>query len=173
MKNFPKISFERDTSLKVLISDFAVAVAFIAFCYVVSLLFAPQANAQTSTSYKGGYQQQSSVIKAQVVSVRDVVLSGETSQTGQYVGQAIGGTVGALLGQRSGNYAVAGLVSTLATMAGGIVGSGIGSDQAAQEVILNMPDGRMVAITQSVGDGVRFVQGQQVMVIGTGRLAPL
>jgi outer membrane lipoprotein SlyB len=154
-------------------SDFFFAFFVVLIVCVISLLLSPRAHAQTSTGYKGGYQQQSTVTLAEVVSVRDVVLTGETSQTGQLVGQGIGGTLGALIGQTSKNYAITGIVSTFSTIAGGLIGSGIGSDQPAQEIILRMADSRTVSVTQSVSDGVRFSRGQPVMVIGNGRVAPL
>lgn len=151
----------------------AVAVLFVIACLILSLLIPTSARAQSSTAYKGGFQQQSSVVKAEVMSVRDVTLSLENSQTGLYAGQAIGGLVGVLLGKNSNNYAVTGVITSLATMAGGAVGSRMGSEQAAQEIILNFADGRLSAVTQSVSDGIRFARGQQVMVIGNGRVAPL
>ena len=161
------------TTLLHFASDFFFVMFLIAAAFAISVLISPHAQAQTSTGYKGGYQQQSSVTLAEVISVRDVVLTGETSQTGQLVGQGIGGTLGALIGQRSQNYAITGIVSTFSTIAGGLIGSGVGSDQAAQEIVLRMADSRTVAVTQSVSDGVRFTRGQHVMVIGNGRVAPL
>ena len=168
-ENTPDNATEFFLNLKGLVA----AGVIVALCLILSLLIPTSARAQSSTAYKGGYQQQASVVKAEVLSVRNVTLALENSQNGLYAGQAIGGVVGALLGKNSNNYAMTGLITSLSTMVGGALGSRMGSDQAAQEIILNFADGRLAAVTQSVSDGVRFARGQQVMVIGNGRVAPL
>lgn len=163
-----------DNEIEFFLNLKGLAVGFLtaAICCMLGLMIPTWAHAQSSTSYKD-YQQQASVTKAEVMSVRDVKLTLENSQTGLYAGQAIGGVVGALLGKNNNNYAVTGLITSLATMAGGAVGSRMGSEQSAQEIVLAFADGRLSAVTQSVSDGVRFFRGQQVMVIGNGRVAPL
>lgn len=173
MKSSINTQETRGGSLVTFLKDLAVVVFAIFCCFLLSgLLFAHPAKAQTSTRYNGGFQQQSSVVKARVVYVRDVVLREETSQVGQVIGQALGGTLGALLGQRSGNYAVGALGATVGAIAGGAIVSRVGSSSDAQEIIVAFEDGRTSAITQSVADGVRFIAGQKVMIIGAGRVAP-
>lgn len=130
------------------------------------------AMAQTSSLYKGGYQQQSSVAMAQVVSVREVLLNTQERGNGQIIGQLVGGAIGVLLGQNSNNYALAGIAGTLGSVVGGQVGNSFGNSQIAQELIIRFDDGRLVAITQSSTDGIRFGVGQRVMIIGQGRVAP-
>lgn len=139
---------------------------------VVAFAFASNANAQTSTLYKGGYQQQSTVVKGEIIAVRDVSLNTNEGGSSQIVGQLLGGAVGALLGQKSNNYAVTGIAGTLGTVLGGHIGNSIGNNQVAQELIVRFEDGKISAITQSATDGLRFGIGQKVMVIGQGRVAP-
>lgn len=159
-------------NMSIFAMDLFIAIFAVTLCYALSMLLVHPAHAQTSTRYNGGYQQQATVVKGRVASVREVMLHAETSQTGQYVGQALGGTFGALLGQRSNNYALSALATTMGTIAGGVLGSQVGSSSEAQEIIVVFDDGRTSAITQSVGDGVRFSPGQRVMIIGAGRVAP-
>jgi outer membrane lipoprotein SlyB len=155
-----------------MLKTFALALAMVLFAFLASSLFTAS-HAQSSTEYNT-YQQPSSVILAEVAAVRDVSLdTQQPSSTGQMAGGTIGGMLGTLLGQTSKNYVVTGAAATLGTVVGGYIGSQQGSKQAAQEIIIKYSDGRMAAITQSVKDGVRFAKGQQVMVIGSGRIAPL
>jgi outer membrane lipoprotein SlyB len=139
---------------------------------------------QTSTGYSAqAVQQPQSVSKATVVAVRDVTVA---APSGMNAGTAIGGSVGGALGavlssaitQRnanSANWAVAGAVTTLGATLGGVLGTRVasGGDQPAQEVIIRRPNGEMTAIVQNVTDGTRFKPGDEVMLIGNGRIAPL
>lgn len=160
------------SNLSIFAIDLMIAIFAVAMCYAMSMLLVHPVHAQTSTRYNGGYQQPSAVIKGRVITVRDVSLHSDTSQTGQYIGQALGGVLGALMGQRSNNYAIGALATTVGTIAGGALGSQVGSSSDAQEIVIAFDDGRTSAITQSVADGVRFSPGQKVMIIGAGRVAP-
>lgn len=139
---------------------------------LVAIVFASNANAQSSTAYNGGYQQQSSVARAEVLSVRDVELNTNEGGKSQVISSLLGGAIGAFLGQKSNSYAVAGIAGTLGTVLGGHVGGAIGNSVKAQELIIRFEDGKTVAITQSSSDGERFGPGQKVMIIGQGRVAP-
>lgn len=140
--------------------------------WVVTLVILPSAHAQSSSIYNGGFQQQSSVIKGQIVAVRDVELNTQTGGKSEIVGQLLGGAVGALLGQKSNSFTVAGIAGTLGSVAGGQIASSFGNNQKAQELIVQFEDGKVAAITQSSTDGLRFGVGQRVMVIGQGRVIP-
>ena len=145
----------------------AILLASSAFC----------ASAQTSTAYSN-YQQQSSVQIATVIGVRDVSLAVKSNDsTNQAIGTSVGGLLGGLLGAMAANGSspAAGMATTgVFAIVGGAMGNKFassGSEQEAQEVIIQNGN-NMVAITQSVKDGVRFAVGQKVMIIGGGRIAP-
>ena len=138
---------------------------------IAGAFFSANSQAQTSTSYKT-YQQQSTVATAEVIGVRDVELDTNTGGNSQMIGQLLGGVIGAFLGQQANSYAVAGIAGTIGSVVGGQVGGAIGNSQKSQELIIRFEDGKIVAITQSSSDGIRFNVGQRVMIIGQGRVAP-
>lgn len=150
------------------------AVTWFAIVLASSLSTFIQTNAvaQTSSLYNGGYQQQSAVARAEVISARDVVLNTQEGGNGQIIGQLLGGAIGAFLGQKSDSYAVAGIAGTLGSVVGGQLGNSFGNKQPAQELIIRFEDGKIVAITQSSTDGMRFGVGQRVRIIGQGRVTP-
>jgi len=134
---------------------------------------AGSARAQTSTAYNV-FQQPAPVARAVVVGVRTVELSTQAQAFGpnQMIGTTAGGVLGALIGSKSKSFAVAGVAGPLGSAPGGYAGSRVGAASEAQEVLLRKDDGQVIAITQSVTDGVRFVPGQAVIIIGAGRIAP-
>jgi outer membrane lipoprotein SlyB len=109
---------------------------------------------QTSTGYNTA-QQSATVAKATVVGVRDVTYAAPNSGFGG--GTMVGGAIGAALG----------------TTVGGFIGNAMANRPvAAQEIILAKAGGEIIAITQSLEDGVRFAVGQPVLLIGQGRVVP-
>lgn len=140
---------------------------------MVLAIGAGNAAAQTSTAYNV-FQQPAPVARAVVVGVRALELSTQTQVFGpnQMIGSTVGGVLGALIGSKSKSFAVAGVAGALGSALGGYAGSRVGAASEAQEVILRKDDGQVIVITQSVTDGVRFVPGQAVIIIGVGRIAP-
>jgi outer membrane lipoprotein SlyB len=128
----------------------------------------------TSTGYFA-VQQPQGLVKATVIAVRAVQVNHQGQGYGmpQLLGNVVGGAAGAVLSSKAKNYAVGAVASVAGSALGGYAGSRMGSTTDGQELILRREDGQMVAITQSVADGVRFSVGQQVMIIGGGRVAPI
>ena len=131
--------------------------------FISTLLFlvAGLAFGQTSTGYNNA-QQPATVVKASVVGVRDVTFAAPNSGFGggTMVGGAIGAALGAALSSNTNNWAAKTAATTLGTTVGGFIGNSVANRPvAAQEIILAKASGEIVAITQSLEDGVRFAVG--------------
>ena len=129
---------------------------------------------QTSTGYNHA-QQPATGVKVSVVGVRDVTFAAPNSGFGggTMVGGAIGAALGAALSSNTNNWAAKTAATTLGTTVGGFIGNSVANRPvAAQEIILAKASGEIVAITQSLEDGVRFAVGQSVLLIGPGRVVP-
>lgn len=155
---------------------------FKVIAFFVLSAFATLCSAQgilgNSTGYNQ-YQEPITVKRAIVLGVRDVQLTTQgTQQQGspnvqQVLGGALGGVIGGLLGRKSGDYTIMAATASLGTMVGAVV-TAAPTVRAAQEIVYLVEGAQSpVAITQAVADGVRFAQGQQVMVLGQGRIAPM
>lgn len=107
-------------------------------------------------------------IEAEVVQVRDITISPQTSFARQGTGAAIGGTVGGLAGSAMGQ----GKGTTAATILGGLLGGVAGGALAtqgeveAQEVVLRRPGSeKMTVIVQAGRD---LAAGDTVLVVVVG-----
>lgn len=151
---------------------------FIAFFIIsVSSFFAVTAHAfqqgdGTSTGY-GMAQQRQTVQAGVVLSTRNVTLNTGGSVLGERVGASLGGILGfALAKEMTGNIAAQVALGALGGTVGHEVGRQTTSTVSAQELVIKSDDGQIFAVTQSTADGVRFFNGQRIMLIGGGRVAP-
>lgn len=134
----------------------------------------------TSTGYTTAQQPQG-VVTAKVLGVRNVMYQlpqqqGGSLSTASLIGGLVGGALGTFAGRNTQNWSNKTAVITIGTTLGGVLGSKVTSTSSgavpAQEVIVMKTNGEIVAITQSLQDGVKFAVGQSVLIIGAGRIAP-
>jgi outer membrane lipoprotein SlyB len=132
--------------------------------------FAGSALAQDSSTWNQ-YQQRNVVETAVVIQVRDVKISTERpGAVASVAAPALGGIFGAALGRNAGwqvQAATAGIGAAVGTQVAKAM-----AQEAGQEIVLKLASGSVIAVSQSVADGVRFVAGQKVVIIGNGRIVP-
>lgn len=97
-----------------------------------------------------------------VVSVRDVMIEQNSTDTGQVTGAMIGGVAGSEVGKGKGKV----VGSIAGAVAGGAIGSIIDRNAQAKpgvEVIIELDSGRTVALVQLADQ--EFVEGDEVKII--------
>lgn len=127
----------------------------------------------TSTAYQSAQVPQQ-VKLGQVISVREVQILNRPAHLAQYTGGSLGAVFGHAVSKKiTSNQSARLLLSGLSGAMGAAVGKQMASTVPGQEVVIKLDDSRVVAISQSSADGVRFRTGERVMVIGQGRVAHL
>ena len=117
---------------------------------------------------------QQTVYRGTLTSIEPVVIEGNEGTVGAVAGGVMGGALGSAVGGGSGN--------TIATVAGALVGAAAGAmaernmtKQQAYALEVTMPDGRVMSVTQTLGNDT-FTVGQNVKVLvgsnGTTRVRP-
>jgi len=116
------------------------------------------------------------VITGRVQDMRQVSVQNTSWGAGQVGSAAIGSVVGGLIGQSVGNGSTRAGATAVLALVGGAVGYKVNdllSEGKGVEFIVNLDDGRTIAITQgldtetnaiNVGDRVRLIQGSSVRV---------
>ena len=119
-------------------------------------------------------QRMQTVVFATVVSVDQVILSGDGA-----TGAIAGGVIGAIAGASTTDSEVeSDIIGVLGAMVGSAIGSKVGdaaTRKPAIELLLDLDSGRTVSIIQEAGD-YSFAVGQRVKVIknaGKSRVMPL
>lgn len=127
----------------------------------------------SSTAYMEA-QRPERVVLGTIISVRRVRLIDQPASVAQRTGAVVGGVLGLVVGK-----GVSRQPTVQALMAGlsGAIGAEVGKQAAGtvwgQELVVKPEQGEVFAVAQSSVDGVRFKRGQKVMVLGSGRVAPL
>jgi len=148
---------------------------------LLSLLLsvATVASAQDYSGYNydgSSAQSMQSVTLGKVEAMRQVSVDG-TSQLAQYTGAGLGAALGGILGSTLGNNQATRSAAAIALGAAGAIGGNYATKainrEVAYEYIIQLNDGRTVAVTQSyegnndisVGDKVRILQNGRVRIV--------
>ena len=119
-------------------------------------------------------RKQMTVYYGTLTRIEPVVIEGNEGAVGGIAGGVVGGAVGSTIGGGSGN--------TVATVVGAVVGAAAGAaierrttTQQAYAFEVELKDGRIMSVTQTLGQDT-FTVGQQVRVLvgadGTTRIRP-
>lgn len=145
-----------------------LAVALLAILFLAGCAQTPIGSRDYSLNQArtAGSVQPGVVVGVRPVQVHEDPRRGQRGELGSIVGAAGGAVIGRQIGGGSGR--------DLATLAGAVIGGGVGSRvdqrfaaQSALEVQVRLDNGRMVAVTQGADQGFR--PGQRVSVVRHGR----
>lgn len=122
------------------------------------------ASGLSGSSYTRDQARQPEDVRMAVVeSVRAVQIEGTKSPVGTAAGTIVGGIAGSNVGGGKGSS----VGTVLGAVAGGVVGSAIeegATRQSAVDITVRFEDGKLIAVTQAVGDE-KFQPGDKVRVL--------
>ncbi|MDD2916083.1 MAG: glycine zipper 2TM domain-containing protein [Gallionella sp.] len=135
---------------------------------LASVALASCASGLSGSAYTRDQARQPEDVRMAVVeSVRAVQIEGTKSPVGTAAGTIVGGIGGSNVGGGKGSSVGA----VLGAVAGGVVGSAIEEGvtrQSAVDITVRFEDGKLIAVTQAVGDE-KFQPGDKVRVLtGSG-----
>ena len=123
------------------------------------------ASSQREDVYRRDQARSSQVVERGVVqSVRGVQIEGTKSG----IGSAAGGIAGGIAGSGVGDGRGAGVASVIGAVIGGIAGAAteeVATRKDGVEIIVDLDDGRSLAIVQEYQDETQFRPGDRVRVI--------
>ncbi|MEJ2479232.1 MAG: hypothetical protein P8Y78_03470 [Acidihalobacter sp.] len=137
-----------------------VAVTLVGMLALLGGCAAENYNAQT---YRTGLSAQR-VELGTIVAIRNVAL--QPDNAGGPVGTIAGGILGSQLGGDSNSFVLHGLGALGGAVIGGMVGQSAGNQMTGsvgELITVRLENGRMVAVTQQAGQGLRV--GQRVQVL--------
>ena len=126
------------------------------------------------SSYNGNTAQtMQDVTLGQVISMREVTIDG-TTQLGQYAGSGLGAAIGGILGNTLGKNNTSKALGTVVLGAAGAIGGNYATKainrETANEYIIRLDSGRVVAVTQSQESTNEILVGDQVRILQNGRV---
>jgi outer membrane lipoprotein SlyB len=140
------------------------------------LTVAGVASAQDYSGYRydsNTAQQMQSVTIGRVEAMREVTVDG-TSQLAQYTGSGLGAALGGILGSTLGNNQATRAAAAITLGAAGAIGGNYATKainrEVAYEYIIQLNDGRTVAVTQSYESNNAILVGDKVRILQSGRV---